>query len=206
MVAKPGTAGIDVGCCASVTPSTSSRFEAGSVETSKTRLPASVRRTAIAHAIDVLPTPSAQRHPTRTLITPGTENGSRPDAIIFRRRVSPASTPIPACFLRCSGCRNSLSKKCPVSFDRQEVWHSSGFEALSGVNSEQGSRKKRFVQSERLSLSPSLISCQSWCQTNAGAGNPGGIRNSASEAGSRNSLTRTPHCPLLSVFNRNSLR
>ena len=41
----------------SVTPSTSSRFEAGSVLTSSTRLPASARPMAVAQAEEVLPTP-----------------------------------------------------------------------------------------------------------------------------------------------------
>src|SRR5438105_7954652 len=45
------------GVWASGTSNTSSRFEAGSVLTSSTRLPAAARLTATAHETEVLPTP-----------------------------------------------------------------------------------------------------------------------------------------------------
>jgi anti-sigma factor RsiW len=54
---SPATLGTPVGAAPSATPSTSSRFEAGSVLTSRTRLPASARPIAVAHAAEVLPTP-----------------------------------------------------------------------------------------------------------------------------------------------------
>ena len=54
---SPGTAGSAVGCDESVSPSTASRFEAGSVLTSKIRFPRSVRVTAVAQATQVFPTP-----------------------------------------------------------------------------------------------------------------------------------------------------
>jgi hypothetical protein len=50
-------AGIAVGWFPRVTPSTSSRLDAGSVETSKTFFPASASFTAAEHATEVLPTP-----------------------------------------------------------------------------------------------------------------------------------------------------
>ena len=52
-----GTDGTGVGVVASDTPSTSSRFDAGSVDTSRTRRPASASDTAVAQASEVLPTP-----------------------------------------------------------------------------------------------------------------------------------------------------
>ena len=46
-----------VGCIPSAVSKTSSRFEAGSVLTRRTRLPPSAKNTAVAQAMDVLPTP-----------------------------------------------------------------------------------------------------------------------------------------------------
>ncbi len=54
---SPDTFGTGVGVAESFTPSTSSRFEAGSVLTSSTRFPASARPIAVAQAAEVLPTP-----------------------------------------------------------------------------------------------------------------------------------------------------
>src|SRR5512142_149071 len=54
---RPGTSGTGVGRPASLTPKTSSRFEAGSVLTKSTRWPRSARPTAVAPATEVLPTP-----------------------------------------------------------------------------------------------------------------------------------------------------
>ena len=55
--ASRGTVGTPVGMEVRHTPSTSSRFEAGSVLTNKTRRPASASAMAEAHAREVLPTP-----------------------------------------------------------------------------------------------------------------------------------------------------
>ncbi len=52
-----GTPGTAVGEEPSLTPSTSSRFEAGSVLTSNTRRPWSASAMAVAQEMDVLPTP-----------------------------------------------------------------------------------------------------------------------------------------------------
>ena len=54
---NPSTPGIGVGMPASFRPSTSSRFEAGSVLASSTRLPRSASAIAVAQASEVLPTP-----------------------------------------------------------------------------------------------------------------------------------------------------
>src|SRR5512145_3061872 len=54
---RPGTPGIAVGVEERFVPSTSSRFDAGSVLTSSTRLPASASAIAVALAVEVLPTP-----------------------------------------------------------------------------------------------------------------------------------------------------
>ena len=54
---NPATPGISVGVPPSLTPKTSSRFEAGSVLTSSTRFPLSASAMADAQASDVLPTP-----------------------------------------------------------------------------------------------------------------------------------------------------
>src|SRR4051812_42055985 len=48
---------IRVGLVVSLVPSTSSKFDAGSVLTSNTRLPLSARVMAVAQATEVLPTP-----------------------------------------------------------------------------------------------------------------------------------------------------
>ena len=54
---NPGTPGTVVGVLESRTPNTSSRFDAGSVLTSSTRLPPSASVTAVAQAREVFPTP-----------------------------------------------------------------------------------------------------------------------------------------------------
>ena len=54
---RPGTSGTGVGLPPSETPSTSSRFDAGSVLTSSTRFPRSANSTAVAQASEVFPTP-----------------------------------------------------------------------------------------------------------------------------------------------------
>src|SRR5665647_1996557 len=54
---RPATSGTALGSAVSSTPRTSSRFDAGSVLTSSTRLPASARPMAVAQAAEVLPTP-----------------------------------------------------------------------------------------------------------------------------------------------------
>ncbi len=55
--ARRGTSGIGVRRLPTVRPNTWPTFDAGSVLTSRTRAPASARWTAVAQAIDVLPTP-----------------------------------------------------------------------------------------------------------------------------------------------------
>ena len=57
MAESSGTPSTGVGCIPSFVPSTSSRFEAGSVLTRRTRLPASAIEIAVAQAMEVLPTP-----------------------------------------------------------------------------------------------------------------------------------------------------
>jgi hypothetical protein len=57
MAAKPTAPGTGVGLSLSATPSISSRFDAGSVLTSRTDLPASDNDSATAQAREVLPTP-----------------------------------------------------------------------------------------------------------------------------------------------------
>jgi hypothetical protein len=57
MAESPGADRTDVGVSDRPTPSISSRLEAGSVLTSRTRRPRSARQMAVAHASEVLPTP-----------------------------------------------------------------------------------------------------------------------------------------------------
>ena len=57
IASNPGAPAMDVGLFMSFVSSTSSRLEAGSVLTSKTRLPDSASFKAVAHESDVLPTP-----------------------------------------------------------------------------------------------------------------------------------------------------
>lgn len=54
---RPGTPGTAVGSGRASTPKTSSRLDAGSVEITSVRLPASASATATAQAVVVFPTP-----------------------------------------------------------------------------------------------------------------------------------------------------
>jgi hypothetical protein len=57
IASNPGAPATAVGLLASTVCNTSSKFEAGSVLTNKTRLPSSENLSAVAHARQVFPTP-----------------------------------------------------------------------------------------------------------------------------------------------------